>query len=233
MAEVDEDGGAARHGHALPAGLAVARDRRGRRGRVPDARGGPGGAGPRGRRGAGPVRDRPVPRRRARTRWCCRRLATMTRRPPHLRAARLPARPPQRDWSPTPGVELLASCYPSRPRKRDRSTTTRVTSPEPTSLPASVAATVKRTSRPSTWATEAVTATSRPTGLGARCSSVTRVPTLVVGPGQPVGQAAQVVASHQASRRGVPSTGRSPDPTRRRCRRRRRVKRLPGGEPGC
>jgi hypothetical protein len=93
------------------------------------------------------------------------------------------------------------------------STTTRVTSPLPTSFAPCRAATVKRTRRPSAYDEEAVTVTSAPTALAARCSRVTRVPTLVLPAGSVGSIAAQVTASHQASSRGVPSTGRLPEPT--------------------
>ena len=42
---------------------------------------------------------------------------------------------------------------------------------------------------------------------------MTRVPTLVWSSARAGAIAAQVAASHQASRRGVPSTGRLPEPT--------------------
>ncbi len=45
------------------------------------------------------------------------------------------------------------------------------------------------------------------------CSSEIRVPTLVWPSSSAGASAAQVAASHQASSRGVPSTGRLPDPS--------------------
>ena len=99
-------------------------------------------------------------------------------------------------------------------------------SPAPDRRSAWRATTLNRCSRPS-WKTEdAVTSTRAPTRLPRTCSSSTRVPT----DGLPVGEqgeraAAQVAASHHASRRGVPSTGRLPGARRPpRCRRRSTVK---------
>ena len=72
---------------------------------------------------------------------------------------------------------------------------------------------MKRCSRPSTYAVEAATSSSAPTGLAARCSSEIRVPTLVPPSGSADSMAAHVAASHHASSRGVPSTGSDPLPT--------------------
>ena len=57
------------------------------------------------------------------------------------------------------------------------------------------------------------TVTCSPTALGARCSSRTDVPTLDDPGGSRPSRARQVAASHQASRRGVPSTGSPPEPS--------------------
>ena len=81
---------AGRHRHRPATRLAVPRDRRRRRGRVPDARGRAVRAGPRRGPGAGRVPARPLPRA-----WLPGRGAVDAgrdvRRPPGLRAARLPA----------------------------------------------------------------------------------------------------------------------------------------------
>ena len=111
-----------------------------------------------------------------------------------------------------PGRESAATSEPAR-RNRSASTTTRVTSPVPTTLPAPPAstwraATVKRCSRPSTYAEEARDLdllARRRWRRGARARPGCR---RWSSPAGSVGSsAAQVAASHQASRRGVPSTG--------------------------
>ena len=137
------------------------------------------------REGWSPLRRRslvPIPEwafadtRKARNRW-----PRGLPRPPHARRARQ-----------------------TRDMNFSASTTTRVTSPAPTTRPPSTwrAETVKRCSRPSTYAVVAVTSSTAPTGLAARCSSVIRVPTLVPPSGSAASIAAQVAASHHASSRG-------------------------------
>ena len=79
------------------------------------------------------------------------------------------------------------------------------------------AATVKRCSRRRRTTPTAVTSTCGPTGAGTRCSSSIAGADAGVARRAASGSiAAQVAASHQASRRGVPSTGRSAGAERRR-----------------
>ena len=95
-----------RHRDRLPRRLALARDRPRGRGRVPDARGVTAGPGPGRRRRPGRAVHQPVPRgRRAGDRALD--AARHARRAPALRAPRVRARP-ERDWSPVPGVDLVA-----------------------------------------------------------------------------------------------------------------------------
>ena len=79
---------------------------------------------------------------------------------------------------------------------------------------ASVAETRNASRRPSTSVSSAVTVTSMPTGLAARCSSLITVPTEVCPGGSPSATAATVASSARASSRGVASTGTSPLPIR-------------------
>ena len=102
----------------------------------------------------------------------------------------------------------------SRSRKRSASTTTRSTVPRPTTVPpASVASTVEATrGGRRRRSTSARTVTSRPRrsvrgGRGARtCRRWSRRRRATAS------RARQVASSHQARRRGVPSTGRLPEP---------------------
>ena len=80
-------------------------------------------------------------------------------------------------------------------------------------MPRSRALTARRRSRPSAYDEVALTSILAPTGLAARCSSWTRVPTLVSPVARSGSSAAHVAASHHASSRGVPSTGSEPLPT--------------------
>ena len=154
-------------------------------------------------------------RRRACTRWCSRRCRRWTP-PTGSTSGSASGATPERDWSPgARGRAARPTCYPSRPRKRDRSTTTRVTSPEPTSLPASVAATVKRTSRPSTWATEAVTCDLAADRAGREVLERDPGADAGLGPGQLLGRARHRWPPRtRRAGAGCRGTGRSPDPTR-------------------
>ena len=113
-----------------------------------------------------------------------------------------------------------------------RSTSTRVITARATSRsPSSVATTSNRSSRPSRWSRRAAT-TASPTGRASRCSSSTRVPTVVF----------PQVAQHRPVRRyrppqrapgvgGWPAQGRLHCPRRPRCRRSRRHGRGPPASP--
>ena len=132
---------------------------------------------------------------------------------------------------PSPGGNLVSR------RKRDRnvsrSTTARSIRPEPITVPrASVAETRNTSRRPSTSVSSAVTVTSTPTGLAARCSSLTTVPTEVCPGGSPSATAATVASSARASSRGVPARERPRCPSVRRCpHRSRRSRSPPAGRP--
>ena len=92
---------------------------------------------------------------------------------------------------------------------------TRVTRPAPTRPPPSssrrAADTVKVSRRPSTLTSVASASTTEPTATGARWSNCTRVATLDCASLRCPSVARHVASSHRAMRRGVASTGTSPE----------------------
>ena len=70
---------------------------------------------------------------------------------------------------------------------------------------------MKISRRPSTLTSVASASTTEPTATGARWSNCTRVATLDCAPFRCPSVARQVASSHRAIRRGVASTGTSPD----------------------
>ena len=136
------------------------------------------------------------------------------------------ARAPEDDWSPVPGVALLAYAAPLVPPTTLRLSHARheplgvdddaghlAGADQLAVLPGGDA----EPDQPAVDVDDARgdLAPSAPTAEGARCSSEIRVPTLVCPSSRAGAIAAQVAASHHASSRGVPRTGRLPDPTRR------------------
>ena len=99
------------------------------------------------------------------------------------------------------------------PRNRDRSTTTRVIRPAATSPSRCFTETRNVSRRPSTDSSTASASTSSPTGTGARWSSWTRYPTVVLSAAICPAIAATVARSASSTTRGVASTGTSPLPS--------------------
>src|SRR5215213_2600927 len=126
-------------------------------------------------------------------------------------------RPPAASSTPSCGAEVRADQVvgpaPAARRKAAASTTTLVTRPWATGRSPSARATVNWRRRPSTLSSTARTASSAPTGLGARWSSSTRVPTVVAPASRAPATASTVARSARARTRGVASTGTSPLPT--------------------
>src|SRR6266511_1218531 len=110
-------------------------------------------------------------------------------------------------------AELLRHDWPNaRSTNRCRSTSARSTRPSATTSVPSWTETSNVSRRPSTLDSRASATTVRPTGVAARWSSSTRVPTVVAPGGSFEAVAATVAASARASTLGVPSTGTSPEP---------------------
>src|SRR5438552_694404 len=98
-------------------------------------------------------------------------------------------------------------------RNFSRSTSVRSTVPRAASRSPSWTVNSNTSRRPSTVDSRASAVTVPPTGVASRCSSCTRVPTVVVPGGRCRAVARTVAASTSASTRGVPRTGTSPEPS--------------------